>query len=78
MVEIATSILTVPKDKIIKTIYNLETAKTDYFHIDVMDGLFVESFTNEIMEEYCKYIKSYRSNKKWKTSYRINKLYKIK
>ena len=49
MVEIATSILTVPKDKIIKTIYNLETAKTDYFHIDVMDGLFVESFTNEIM-----------------------------
>ena len=58
MVEIATSILTVPKDKIIKTIYNLETAKTDYFHIDVMDGLFVESFTNEIMEEYCKYIKS--------------------
>ena len=38
MVEIATSILTVPKDKIIKTIYNLETAKTDYFHIDVMDG----------------------------------------
>ena len=58
MVEIATSILTVPKDKIIKTIYNLETDKTDYFHIDVMDGLFVESFTNEIMEEYCKYIKS--------------------
>ena len=51
MVEIATSILTVPKDKIIKTIYNLETAKTDYFHIDVMDGLFVESFTNEIMEQ---------------------------
>lgn len=58
MVEIATSILTVQKDKIIKTIYNLETAKTDYFHIDVMDGIFVESFTSEIMEEYCKYIKS--------------------
>lgn len=58
MVEISTSILTVPKDKIIKTIYNLEVAKTDYFHIDVMDGKFVESFTNEIMEEYCGYIKS--------------------
>lgn len=58
MVEVATSILTVQKDKIIKTIYNLETAKTDYFHIDVMDGMFVESFTSEIMEEYCEYIKS--------------------
>ena len=58
MVEISTSILTVPKDKIIKTIYNLEVAKTDYFHIDVMDGKFVESFTNEVMKEYCGYIKS--------------------
>lgn len=58
MVEISTSILTVAKDKIIKTIYNLENAKTDYFHIDVMDGKFVESFTNEVMQEYCGYIKS--------------------
>lgn len=58
MVEVSTSILTVPKDKIVKTIYNLEVAKTDYFHIDVMDGKFVESFTNEIMEEYSGYIKS--------------------
>ena len=53
---ISVLILITSIDKIIKTIYNLETAKTDYFHIDVMDGLFVESFTNEIMEEYCKYI----------------------
>lgn len=58
MVEISTSLLSVEKDKIVKTIYNLEVAKTDYFHIDVMDGKFVESFTNEIMEEYCGYIKS--------------------
>lgn len=58
MVEISTSILTVPKDKVVKTIYNLELGKTDYFHIDVMDGKFVEGFTNEIMEEYSGYIKS--------------------
>ena len=57
MVEIATSILTVPKDKIIKTIYNLETAKTDYFHIDVMDGKFVEKDTYKKMLEYASYIK---------------------
>lgn len=57
MVEIATSILTVPKDKIIKTIYNLETAKTDYFHIDVMDGKFVEKNTYDKMFEYASYIK---------------------
>lgn len=58
MVELSTSLLSVEKDKIMKTIYNLEVAKTDYFHIDVMDGKFVESFTNEIMEEYCGYIKA--------------------
>lgn len=58
MVNISTSLLSVQKDKVVKTIYNLEVAKTDYFHIDVMDGIFVESFTNEIMEEYSGYIKS--------------------
>jgi len=56
MVEISTSILGVEKDKIIKTIYNLETAKTDYFHIDVMDGIFVENDTAEKMLEYCDYL----------------------
>lgn len=58
MLEVSTSILSIQKGKELETILNLEKAKTDYFHIDVMDGLFVESFTNEIMEEYCKYIKS--------------------
>lgn len=58
MVEISTSLLSVPKDNIMKTIYNLEVAKTNFFHIDVMDGKFVESFTNEIMEEYSGYVKS--------------------
>lgn len=58
MVEISTSFLSVEKDNVMKTIYNLEVAKTDYFHIDVMDGKFVEGFTNEIMEEYSGYMKS--------------------
>lgn len=58
MVEISTSILSVEKENSIKIFYNLETAKTDYFHIDVMDGEFVENNTVEIMDEYCNYITS--------------------
>lgn len=61
MVEISTSFLSVEKDKVMQAIYNLEVAKTDYYHIDVMDGKFVESFTNEIMEEYSGYMKSVSS-----------------
>lgn len=57
MVEVATSILTVKKENILATIYNLETAETDYFHIDVMDGKFVEQDTTKIMQEYCNNIK---------------------
>ena len=58
MVEISTSILSINKKEAIKTIYNLETAKTDYFHIDVMDGKFVENNTNDVMLEYCEYLNS--------------------
>lgn len=58
MVEISTSLLSVKKENIIKTIYNLETAKTDYFHIDVMDGKFVENDTTDQMIEYCDYLSS--------------------
>ena len=57
MVEVSTSLLSVKKENAIATIYNLETAKTDYFHIDVMDGKFVEQDTTEIMHEYCNNIK---------------------
>lgn len=50
--EISTSVLNVKKDNYVHTFYNLETAKTDYFHIDVMDGKFVENNTAELMREY--------------------------
>ena len=58
MVEISTSILGVEKENSIKTFYDLEVAGTDYYHIDVMDGKFVEkntevkmfTFTNEIKQ----------------------------
>lgn len=57
MVEVSTSILSVKKEDALGTFYNLEVAKTDYFHIDVMDGKFVKQDTTEIMHEYCSHIK---------------------
>ena len=57
MVEVSTSLLNVKKENILGCIYNLEVAKTDYFHIDVMDGKFVEQDTTEMMHEYCSNIK---------------------
>ena len=56
MVDISTSLLSADKQKIIDTIYDLEEAKTDYFHIDVMDGEFVEKNTHDLMLEYCEYL----------------------
>ena len=52
MTEISVSILTVEKEDATKKFYNLETAKVDYFHIDVMDGKFVEKNTEELMKDY--------------------------
>lgn len=57
MVEISTSILSVEKEGAIQKFYNLETAHTDYFHIDVMDGEFVEKNTTQVMLEYSQTIK---------------------
>lgn len=57
MVEISTSILTVEKEKATKTFYDLEVAGTDYYHIDIMDGKFVEKNTEELMYEYSNIIK---------------------
>ena len=56
MVEISTSLLNV-RNNAIKIFYNLEVAHTDYFHIDVMDGKFVENNTIERMKEYALTIK---------------------
>ena len=57
MVEISTSILNVKKGEESKTFFPLEKAKTDYFHIDVMDGKFVEKNTYDKMFKYASYIK---------------------
>ena len=52
MAEVSISILDVKEDDSIKTFYNLETAKPDYFHIDVMDGKFVKENNLEKMKDY--------------------------
>ena len=57
MIEISTSILSVKKGEESKIFFELERAKTDYFHIDVMDGKFVEKNTYKKMQEYASYIK---------------------
>lgn len=57
MVEVSTSILSVDEKEAIKTFYDLEVAKTDYYHIDVMDGRFVEKDTSVLMYSYASSIK---------------------
>lgn len=57
MIEISTSILTVKEENATKTFYNLETAGTDYYHIDIMDGKFVEKDTQKMMFDYSNTIK---------------------
>ena len=52
MVEVSASVLNVDNEKAIKTLYELETAKVDYFHIDVMDGKFVKNKKKKKMLEY--------------------------
>lgn len=48
--EVSTSILSVKEDGV-RLFYDLEVAGTNYFHIDVMDGKFVENNTENQMLE---------------------------
>ena len=57
MYEVSTSILNAEKGKEAEIILGLEKARTDYFHIDVMDGKFVEKDTYKKMQELSSYIK---------------------
>ena len=52
MAEVAVSVLDVDKENATSYFYNLETARVDYFHIDVMDGKFVERNNLELMNDY--------------------------
>lgn len=52
MSKVSTSILTLEKEDAVKTFYDLEVAHTDMFHIDIMDGKFVEKNTADLMKDY--------------------------
>lgn len=57
MIEVSTSLLTIEKGKESEVIFALEKSKTDYFHIDVMDGRFVEKDTYKDMIDISSYIR---------------------
>ena len=57
MVEISASVLGLKETNAIKQLYDLEVSGIDYFHIDVMDGNFVEKDTYHDMVEYSAYIR---------------------
>lgn len=52
MSDVSVSILSVDKENATHTFYNLETARPEYFHIDVMDGKFVKNNNLELMKDY--------------------------
>lgn len=56
--EISTSILSIDEENAVQTFYRLELAHTDYFHIDVMDGKFVEKDTLKLMQKYADNLKN--------------------
>ena len=58
MAEVAFSTLDVEEENAIEVFYNIEIAKIDYFHIDVMDGEFVEKNNVLQMRDYALKINS--------------------
>lgn len=52
MSDVSVSILSVDKENATHRFYNIETARPEYFHIDVMDGKFVENDNLELMKDY--------------------------
>ena len=56
--EISASLLSVKEEESVHTFYRLELAHTDYFHIDVMDGKFVENDTTEKMKIFADNLKN--------------------
>jgi len=52
MTEIAVSLLDVEEENAVSYFYNIETAKIDYFHLDVNDGKFVDNNNMEKMKDY--------------------------
>ena len=57
MIEISVSVLNVKNENATQTFYNIETAGSNYFHIDVMDGKFVKQENLKQMKEYATIIK---------------------
>ena len=57
MYEVSTSILNAENGKEAEIILALEKARTDYIHIDVMDGEFVEKNTYQKMLELSSYVR---------------------
>ena len=57
MAEVSTSILNMEHGQEAEIILGLEKARTDYIHIDVMDGKFVKKDTYQTMYENASYIK---------------------
>lgn len=56
--EVSSSILNVDNKNYIESFYRLETAHVDYFHIDVMDGEFVENNNVDLMIKYTDTLKN--------------------
>lgn len=58
MVQVSTSLLNLDKENSLRAFYDLEVAKTDFFHIDVIDGKLTKGKSNKkIMKEYAMQIK---------------------